>query len=272
MGFPDGHFYSPVVDIKDAKKRKSTLWADPPRTLPGIDFREDSQRELLKDIAEFAAEFPAKSGLANKDEHRCFEEPNGLFEGLDSRMLYCMLRHRQPKRLIEVGSGHTTLLSAQVNRQHFDGRCEITCVEPYPPKYLAPLPPGVERLIPKRVQEVDLALFETLEAGDILFIDSSHVSKTGSDVNLLYLEVLPRLKPGVLVHAHDIFLPAEYPKAWVMEGRSWNEQYMLQALLTHSNAYQVVFGVAFAAHFLADEVKRAFGKVIGGGSFWFERV
>jgi hypothetical protein len=123
---------------------------------------------------------------------------------------------------------------------------------------------------------VPLGIFEALESGDILFIDSSHVSKTGSDVNYLYFEVLPRLKPGVKIHIHDIFLPHEYLKEWVLgECRSWNEQYLLRALLMYSSAFSVVFGCAYAMATMADKVKAALshpkGHAFGGGSFWMEK-
>ncbi|MDA1264172.1 MAG: hypothetical protein O2816_03730 [Planctomycetota bacterium] len=99
-----------------------------------------------------------------------------MFGGLDARMLYSLLRLRRPRRVVEVGSGHTSLLSGYVNQRYLDGKCEITCVEPYPPKYLEPLPVGITRLIKERAQEVDPGVFTSLAAGDILFIDSSHVS------------------------------------------------------------------------------------------------
>ena len=115
--------------------------------------------------------------------------------------------------------------------------------------------------------------FLGLGPGDFLFIDSSHVSKTGSDVNFLYLEVLPRLAPGVVIHVHDIFMPAEYPQGWVLEEqRSWNEQYLLQALLMYSSAFRVIFGSHLAQLYLAKEVEETFGGPQGGGSFWFEKT
>lgn len=271
--FPDGHFYSPVIDAKDLRKRRDTLWAAPSPELPGVDLNEAGQRALLQELRAIGAEYPEGGVFAPLNGRNTFREPNGMFEGLDARMLYALLRHRQPKRLVEVGSGHTSLLSGHVNEQHLGGSCEITCVEPYPPDFLSPLPLGVTRLVKARAQEVDPALFTSLEAGDFLFIDSSHVSKTGSDVNTLYLDVLPRLAPGVVVHVHDVFLPAEYPQNWVLEEeRSWNEQYLLQALLTFSSGFRVLFANYYASQFLSEEVEATFGRVYGGGSFWMERV
>jgi hypothetical protein len=133
--------------------------------------------------------------------------------------------------------------------------------------------PGLAKLLPFRVQDVPLRLFESLRENDVLFIDSSHVSKTGSDVNFLCLEVLPRLAPGVLVHFHDIFLPGEYPKDWVLErGYSWNEQYLVHALLIDSIGFEVVFASCFAAQRYPHQIRAIFGKPCSGGSLWLRRV
>src|SRR5262249_1946304 len=151
-----------------------------------------------------------------------------------------LLRYWQPRRLIEIWSGYSTLLSADVNRRFLGGSMQLTCIEPYPREFLRRGIPGVTRLIEKKAQDVELDVFAELEAGDVLFIDSSHVSKTGSDVNRIYFEIVPRLRPGVHVHVHDIFLPDDYPREWVLgENRSWNEQYLLRALLMYSTRFRV---------------------------------
>jgi hypothetical protein len=272
-GFPNGHFYSPVIDSEDLRRRAGELWREKTSLLPGVDLALDTQRAFLEDARLVAGEYDYKaSRLAGTGPHE-FHDGNGLFESLDSRSLYCMLRGRAPAKMIEVGSGYSSLLSADVNRRFLGGRTEIACIEPYPPDFLSELPAGISELIPKRVEEVGVAPFLALQAGDFLFIDSSHVSKTGSDVNFLYLEVLPRLASGVIVHLHDIFLPDEYPRDWVLEEeRSWNEQYLLQALLIHSRAFRVLFASHCASLFLADQVESVFGSRYGGGSFWMEKI
>jgi hypothetical protein len=131
-------------------------------------------------------------------------------------------------------------------------------------------------LTTQKVQDTPLDEFDKLKRGDILFIDSSHVCKTASDVNFLYFEVLPRLKAGVLVHIHDIFLPFEYPVEWVMDdNRSWNEQYLLRALMMHSRAFRVLFGCRYAQDKFPGLVERALGLSaghgFGGGSFWLKK-
>lgn len=180
-----------------------------------------------------------------------------------------MLRAVRPRRIIEIGAGYSTLLMDDVNRRFLDGRCRITCIEPFPRDFLRN---GYD-LIQTRVQDVPLDRFAELDHGDILFIDSSHVCKTGSDVTQLLLQVLPRLRPGVLIHLHDIFLPEDYPPQWVLDvGLSWNEQYVLQAMLTQNRSYKVVFGSTYAARNFSQQVSALVGKPLGGSSLWLQRM
>jgi len=272
-GFPDGHFYSPVIDVADLSRRKEAIWPGLPSLPAGVDLNPESQRLFLAQAQAVAGDYdyPLSGSVDSSPQQFC--EPNGLFESLDARALYCMLRMRVPAKMIEVGSGYSSLLAADVNKRWLGGKTEIVCIEPYPPDFFTPLPQGIGQLIPERAEAVGIEPFLGLNRGDILFIDSSHVSKTGSDVNFLYLEVLPRLAPGVVIHVHDIFMPAEYPQGWVLEEqRSWNEQYLLQALLMYSSAFRVIFGSHFAQLYLAKEVEETFGGPQGGGSFWFEKT
>jgi hypothetical protein len=165
---------------------------------------------------------------------------------------------------------------ADVNARFLEGSMHITCIEPYPESFLRSSGCAIDRLIQQKVQDVPLEAFDALAAGDVLFIDSSHVSKVGSDVNHLLFKVLPRLASGVRIHIHDVFLPFEYPRSWVLEqGRSWNEQYLLQALLMDSTVFGVVFGSAYCtwkhAELLASAVS-GFEQATGGGSFWIEKL
>jgi len=273
---PNGHFYSPVVDTDELKARLDQLYPDPP-VAAGIDFNEASHEHLLRSVfpvllADY--DYPEQGG-ADTQQTR-FYTRNSQFSWLDSRSLFVLMRHWQPERVIEVGSGYSSLLMADVNARFLGGRTDITCIEPYPRPFLRSPQSGV-RLLEQKVQEVDLARFAELQAGDLLFIDSSHVSKSGSDVNHLYLKVLPTLRPGVRVHVHDIFLPREYPIEWVIhENRSWNEQYMLQALLMYSSRFRVIYGCNYAHIRFPELVVAALahpkGKSYGGGSFYFEVV
>lgn len=274
---PNGHFYSPVVDPGEVLVYASRLWPETPPTIAGVDFNDASHRHVLEEL------FPAWFGEYDYPEEGATDEEltgyytrNSQFSWLDGRSLFVLLRAWRPKRLIEVGSGYSTLLSADVNRRFLAGQCDMICIEPYPRPFLRD-PRFGTRLVESKVQDVPLQAYDVLEAGDILFIDSSHVCKTGSDVNHLYFEILPRLKPGVRIHIHDIFLPYEYPRNWVVDdNRSWNEQYLLRAMLMDSCAYKVLFGSSYAYARFPEAVRRALGHprgiAYGGGSFWIEKV
>ena len=159
---------------------------------------------------------------------------------------YCMIRHFQPRLIIEVGSGFSSLVAAEAIAKNSNSA--LICIEPFPQDFLRQGFPGLQSLIEKKVEDIDLEFFSQLHSGDILFIDSSHTVKIGGDVNYLFLEVLPRLKPGVIVHIHDIFLPFEYRRDWVMdEFRFWTEQYLLQAFLTFNSEFEVLMANGYLA-------------------------
>ena len=274
----DGHFYSPVVDTDEVLLRQEAIWPTNPEVL-GVDFNDASHRFILDEA------FPRHIGgydypeLAPADDAELegFYTRNSQFSWLDSRSLFVLLREWRPSRIVEVGSGYSSLLIADVNRRFLDGQCEVTCIEPFPRPFLTRGIDGISRVVEQKVQQVAHAEFERLQSGDVLFIDSSHVAKTGSDVNYLFFEVLPRLAKGVRIHIHDIFLPHDYLKQWVIEeNRSWNEQYLLRALLMYSSAFKVVFGSSYAFHRFPDRVRQALahpkGHAFAGGSFWIERI
>jgi predicted O-methyltransferase YrrM len=275
---PPGHFYSPVVDPADAKNKEAQLWPQQPHAILGIDFNDDSHQEILSvDFPRYMPDYNYPDTEAAVTVENGFFNGNSQFSWLDSRALFVLMRKWRPNRIIEVGSGFSSLLMADVNRRFLDMKCEITCIEPYPRAFLKAGVTGIHCLIEKPIQEIPLDYFDQLGKGDILFIDSTHVAKTGSDVNYLFFEILPRLKPGVYIHIHDIFLPNEYPKEWVItENRSWNEQYLLRALLMYSSAFKVVFGCSYAYSAMAPLVVTALNypgnAAYAGGSIWIERL
>jgi hypothetical protein len=269
----NGHFYSPVVD--PATLNAARVWPQHPQLL-GIDFNDASHQSILRET------FPRFMVDYDYPEHETakltrFYTQNPLFSWLDSRTLFVLLRAWQPRHLIEVGSGFSTLLAADVNHRFLDNATEITCIEPYPQEFLRQGIAGITRLIEAKVQDVPLVEFDRLHAGDILFVDSSHVAKTDSDVNFIFFEILPRLAKGVRIHFHDIFLPHDYPREWVIEeNRSWNEQYLLRALLMHSSAFRLLFGGSYAhwrfPELVRDALAHPKGHILAGSSLWIERV
>jgi len=276
--FPDGHFYSPVCDPKQLASIRDQLWPESPAPVLGIDFNDASHIQVLTDwFPRYVHEYDYPQHGADDVQLTHFYCKNSQFSDLDALALFVFLREFAPRRVIEVGSGYSSLLMADVNLRFLQGRSHITCIEPFPRAFLQKHLPGIGEVCVQSVQSVPMALFEALDAGDILFIDSSHVAKTGSDALHLFFEVLPRLRSGVLIHVHDIFLPEEYPQKWVLaENRSWNEQYLLRALLMHSTAFQPIFGCHYArlqhAGAVAQALARADGQPLDGGSFWIRRL
>ena len=268
---PHGHFYSPIVD--PAELQPERVWGDSDEML-GVDLADDLHRELLRDV------FPRYIGDFDYPEHdpklatATYYVDNPNFSHLDSRALFALLRHWRPRRILEVGSGFSSLLMADVNVRFLDEAIDIACIEPYPPDFLRKQVRGISRVVERKVQDCDLAEFQRLEAGDVLFIDSSHVAKTGSDVNYLVFDVLPRLVRGVRIHFHDIFFPKDYPPHWVIgDNRSWNEQYLLRALLMYSPAFRITFGSTIAYERHRPLVAAALGgDELSGGSLWIEKV
>lgn len=266
-------FYSPLVDVTDVTHRGNAFWHPDPQDL-GIDFHAHEQATLLAACAPFLARYSYPAKGAADAELDAFYDGNSQFSHLDARMLFALMQLWRPGRIIEVGSGYSTLLMEDVNRRLLGGTTLITSIEPYPRSFMQRLGVRGITLIEQKVQDVAFDHFGQLQAGDVLFIDSSHVVKTGSDVNALVFDILPRLPAGVRIHFHDIFLPHEYPKSWVCEGRSWNEQYLVRALLQFgASHFRVLFSSAYASICLPHAVSEALGgTLMSGGSLWIEKL
>ena len=257
--------------IPDTRTLTGDLWDKKPEVV-GIDWNETVQAQFLQNI------FPAYRDVYNHfptEPTDCpyeFHLKNSSFEGTDAMVLYCMVRHFRPNLIFEIGAGFSTRVSAKAALEN--GNTRLISIEPYPDAVLAEGFPGLTTLIQNNVQEMSLEFFAELNAGDILFIDSTHVVNVGGDVNFLFLEVLPRLNPGVVVHLHDIFLPQEFPKRWVLEDHLfYTEQYLLQAFLTYNSEFEILFANNYMGSKHPEEMKLAFPKSqwIGGGSFWMRR-
>jgi hypothetical protein len=230
-----GHFYSPIPSTEDIERAITTA----PASYRGIDLREGQQLALLEKLSRYYAEIPFP---AEKNERFRFAFHNPSYSWGDAIILFCMIRELKPRRILEIGSGHTSALILDTNERCFDGGIECIFVEPHPELLLSLLRPNEDhepRLISRKLQDVNLELFDALEAGDILFVDSSHVVKAGSDCRLLFSDILPRLNPGILIHFHDVFDRFEYPPEWLREGRGWNEQYVLRAFLQFNSEFQI---------------------------------
>jgi predicted O-methyltransferase YrrM len=263
-----GHFYSPIPGPEDILRREVAL-----QEPTGIDFNVDNQVQLLQSLHRFYPEMPFSEQLV---ENGRFSFAQNYFCHSDAIYLYSMLRHFKPRRFIEIGSGHSSALAMDTAEFFLDGSLEFTFIEPYPDRLKANLKPQDSvkcRLIEKQVQDLPLEIFDELDANDFLFVDSSHVSKVGSDVNYILFKILPRLKPGVLVHIHDIFFPFEYPEGWFNEGRAWNEAYLVRAFLQYNRDFKVLLFADYLGktqrEFLAENMPLCLKDT--GGSLWLQK-
>ena len=270
---PIGHFYSPMPASEDLRANEDDVFGIPP-AVRGIDLNEIEQVELLKTFGGLYSEQPFTS-TPQPSQRFCFDNPNFTYP--DAIALYCMIRHLQPKRIVEIGSGYSSCVMLDVNELFFNNSIECTFIDPYP-RLLRNLikPSDRERIqiLGHKVQEVDVRIFRELGPSDILFIDSSHVSKTGSDVNYIFFKVLPLLAKGVHIHFHDIFYPFEYPREWVFEGRSWNEAYLLRAFLQYNRSFKIRFFTSYLVHKHRSVFESEMPLCLANlpGSLWLEKT
>jgi hypothetical protein len=243
----------------------------------GIAMNEQHQLELLHQFQlAFQGEYDQFQRRSPNSQRFHFGQTS--FRAVDAEILYCMIRQFKPKRMIETGCGISTLLAAEaIRKNETEGHpCRLTAIDPYPEPFLRLGVPCLTELLESKVESVPFERFLSLEENDILFIDSSHVARIGGDVNYLYLEVIPRLKPGVIVHCHDIFLPAEYPKDWTLKKRwFWTEQYLLHAFLAFNSEFEVLMANSYLHTNYSESLHKAFASYRKDdclpGSFWFRR-
>jgi hypothetical protein len=247
------HYYAPIADVLELKATKD-VWAHR-SSMVGVNVDISEQAACLHEMVwPFEAEF--RGNEAMKEAVAKGFGPG--FGYIEAQCLHGVLRSLKPKRLLEIGSGvstHCALRATALNEA--EGQfTEITCIEPYPSAYLR----GCRhiRLITQKVQEVALSEFGSLERGDLLFIDSSHAIKPGGDVLYLYLEILPQLKPGVLIQIHDIYLPYLYQRNLLQTFFQWNETALLHALLTNNQGLRILFSLSMLHYDAPDDLKRVF--------------
>jgi predicted O-methyltransferase YrrM len=271
---PAGHFYSPIVLVEDVKKRESEIWKNREiDNINGINLKTDDQIELLGNFTKYYAELPFKS---DKQHNIRYQFENIYYSYTDGIILYSMIRHFKPKRIIEIGSGFSSALMLDTNELFFDNQIELTFIEPYPIRLYSLMKQSDKDntiVIESDVQSISLDVFSKLQAGDILFIDSTHVAKTGSDVNYILFEILPILQSGVLIHFHDVFYPFEYPKDWVFRGFSWNEDYFLKAFLMYNDKFQIkIFSEYLHLYYKESFKDLPLSYKNTGGNLWIEKI
>lgn len=257
-----GHFYSPLLDIESATK--SHIPNDDAAMWECLDLRVEEQKRFYQKLE--ALEFSKLPSAASR-----YYDENGWFPRMDAWVLSSIIRQHNPARYLEIGSGFSTAVVLDALEQA-GGSTKVSIVEPDLSRLRTLLREGDEQSMKIHecpVQQLPLQVFDEFEAGDVLFIDSSHVAKVGSDVSFLFLRVLPRLKPGVWVQVHDIFYPESYPLEWVHEGRAWNESLFLRAFLVGRSDFEVRAFNSMALKLFPELLQTSCPG--GGCSFWMQR-
>jgi len=271
---PPGHFYSPIPSKQDVEEHIERIFRHGMLSpFAAIRMDDQTQIDFLECLKPYYPSVPFQSGPR---EGLLYELDNPHFTHTDVIILFCAMNHFRPARLIEVGSGFSTCAILDTNRLFLDSKTQITAIEPHA-KLLRELIAKSHdsiTIIEKKLQETGLEVFDQLSAGDILFIDSTHISKAGSDVNCIIFEILPRIKSGVIVHIHDIYLALDYPDVWLREGRAWNESYLLRAFLEYNEHFRILLYVSYMQNKYEDWFRQNMPDTLlgKGGSFWMEKI
>jgi hypothetical protein len=238
---PPGHAASPIPDVRELEAAAERLWPEKlPTELPGIDLRPEEQLEMFSTIAKVARAFDISDRPTEPWRYHSGNDSYGVGDALT---LHGMLRNVRPARIVAVGGGYAPAMILDTVEHYLGGRTDVTFIERDAEALQSVLrAPDRDRVtvITEAVHDVTLDTFSDLQAGDMLFFESSHVLKTGSDVASIYANILPRLNTGVYIHIHGIFYPFEYPREWVMEGRAYSELYVLRAFLVLNTDFEIL--------------------------------
>lgn len=267
-----GSYYSTIPDLNDVRKRFDKIYPQSsPASLKGINLNKEYAATLLENSAQYsnAFDFPV-----NRKEGFRYYSDNIFFNKSDALALFLIIRNFKPGKIIEVGSGFSSALMLDI-RDRITGHhsMNLTFIEPHAERLHSLLVNNDYKnscICECLVQDVPLEVFKELQANDILFIDSSHVSKIGSDLNYLLFEVLPVLNKGVIIHFHDIFYPFEYPFPWLEMGISWNEAYLLRAFLMYNSSFEVILFNNLISH--DAQLKASFPDLTFGGSIYLQKI
>ena len=270
---PPGHYYSPLPNIEDVRKIADQHWQARVDLDSSLVLNPTTQLQLLEAFLPYYPDFDWSN---QSIPERRYRTKNTTFETGDALSLFYMLRHFRPKHVIEIGSGFSSALMLDTNdRFHLD--INFTFIDPELERLNSLLrtdDSARAKVIQSQVQSVPLSTFNALEENDILFIDSSHVSKVGSDLNHELFEIIPRLRTGVLIHFHDIFDNFEYPLDWILKGVAWNEDYLIRAFLQYNTSFHVLLFNSFAGNrfrnWFAEQMPRFLENT--GGSLWLRKV
>lgn len=273
---PGGNHASPIVNITDIRKREADIFHFSAKDDLQIDLHMEEQLKLLHKFSERGEILPFQE--AGRHHLRFHEgKDNDMFYAPEAHILSHMIMYHSTKQVIEVGSGFSSAVMLDIQERIENSIQKLTFIEPYPERLKALLKEKDNiQLYEQTLQKVDLNIFRELAANDILFIDSSHVVKTGNDVNVILFQILPLLNKGVIIHFHDIPFPFEYSKKWVYQGRNWNEAYMIRSFLQYNNAFRILFwGNAISAWYNEGLVALEKGdnqELMKGSSLYIQKI
>lgn len=271
--YPAGHYYSPIPSREDVKALLSNQKNIPADHILEVNLEESHQKSVLERISSFYKEIP----FTEEPGKTRYYFNQSWFCYFDAISLYSFLRDKQPKRIIEVGSGYSSAVMLDTIELFFENKPKITFIEPYPERLYGLLRENDKEnvtILESPVQMVNSEIFSELEENDLLFIDSSHVLKYGSDLHYLFFQVIPKLKKGVFVHFHDIIYPFEYFSEWLEQGRYWNEAYFLRAFLAYNDSWKIHFFNSYAAATFKDELAEEMPLCLKntGGSLYIQKI
>jgi hypothetical protein len=270
LAFAPGHYASPIPDKLDAQRAVDNAYKN---QVYDIDLNEHNQFVLLNAFVPIIKAAPFSN--INKVGFTRYTYSNNMFGRMDGLILYSFLMHFQPKRYFEVGSGFSSALVLDAN-QHHTLDLNMTFIEPFPTRLnnlLSPTDKKNSRIIEEKIQDVDIEIFKDLEKNDILFLDTSHIVKTGNDVVFWLFNILPILNSGVIIHIHDIFWPFEYSTEWIEEEKCYNEIYLIRAFLMNNNDYEILFFNSFIQHEFQSKLIEIDSKLMdnSGGSIYLRK-
>ncbi len=275
--YPPGHYYSPIPSLEDVERRRSKLF-DRKDELRGIDLNLDRQAATCGAFSRFWEDVP----FWDPSRRVRYQIHNDTFSYDDGPILHYMMRLLEPARVIEIGSGHSSACMLDTDELHLGGQTSFTFIDPFCDNLRTVVKEtdyARVTILEEHVQDVDPSLFDALSANDILFVDSSHVAKIGSDVNTIMFEILPRLAAGVHIHFHDVRYPFQYFEPFIQRGYYWNEAYLLRAFLQYNRAFEIVFWLNYLLNAHNDLVQDLLPFLpidvaedrYAGGSIWLVR-
>ena len=270
--YPMGHFGSTIPSKLDLLAHEERIFTVVTKHIPGVDLNIHFQLELLSEFSQYNRPFARSRDHQNGA--RYYSE-NYSFRAADALILYCMIRHYQASTIIEIGSGFSSALMLDIRNSDMPD-LDLTFIEPYPhtlERLLSESDRETCTIMERKIQDVPLDFFDKLEPNSILFIDSSHALKIGSDLSTIFFAILPRLKPGVLVHFHDIFWPFEYPKKMIYEGRLWNEIYLVRSFLQFNDSFEIIFFPSFLQEVYGETLRSKLASYdeFSASSLWLRR-